>query len=350
MLKKLLSSLAVPLTFVLGSCGADFTSVKEFGDTRVKVQQASNDFADDIYKSCLRRTRFVNLSASNGVEIQNRRRESCETTEKKDSEDFKKAVTILISYMKALSAIAGGEGLSLNESIDNLGNSIKELSINGQGLDANAVDGGTKILKVLFDLVTRKIREDALQKAIVCTNEPIHQYITGNGAPATKDGVDIYQPATGGLMLLVNEGYIKGTLRIEKEAIITYYIPYFAFLEKLGNEREITNENYRQIVDRITVGESLSADYNQAMNTVSDKVKAANSFNKILLMTAQTHNQLRKEFEDGLDTNEITDLCQFNKEVSFQDIDPQQMQRIHQILKEYVTAVKPLFEEVDQAF
>ena len=343
---RIFVGLAVFMTFFLGSCGENFTSVREFGDTREKVKESSNDFADDIYQSCLRRIRFVNLSADNGVDIQNARRRDCERIEKVDSQQFKKAMTTLINYMEALSSIAGGEKLSLDESIDNLGSSIKELSVNGQKLDAPAVDGGIKILKVLFDLVTKKIRQDALRKAIVCSNEPIHQYITGRGVPVKQND----EKATGGLIFLVEQGYIKGTLKIEQEAIITYYTPFFTFLNNLGRDREITNENYRQIVDRITVGESLSADYNQHMNIVSDKTKAAISFNKILMMTANTHNQLSQEYAEGLDAKKISNLCQFNQQVSLQEVDPQKMQRIRKILQDYMTAVKPLLEEVQQAF
>lgn len=366
-IKKLLPSLGLPLTLLLGSCGADFTSVKKFGDTRTEVKQASDNFADDIYESCLRRIRYVNLSGDDGIEIQNDRREGCETNEKKNSQDFKKAMTVLISYMENLSAIAGGEGLSLDESIDNLGTSIKELSIDGQKLDAGAVDdGGIPVLKVLGDIVTKKIREDALQKAIVCANEPLHKYITGNGVPMTdKDGMDMYKPHTGGLMLLVTQGYterkeispsgkeeIKGTLAIEKAAIETYYTPYFSALGKLGRDKVTTNENYSQVVDRIVVTESLSDDYNQAMKTVSDKMKAASSFNKILLNTAKTHNQLSKEFGKGLSESDIANLCinYKNTEISFQEIDPEQMQRIQKILQEYLTAIEPLLEEVNEAF
>jgi hypothetical protein len=351
--RKSLISIAIPIAVLLGSCGANFQSVENFSKSRERVQQASDDFAKDIYQSCLRRTRYVKLVPDNGIPTRNARQESCETTERPDSDNFQNAVSILIDYMNALGAIASGKDLSLDNSIDNLGQSIKDLSISGQKLDANAVDGGSQILKVLFDLVTKKIREDALQKAIVCTNEPIHQYVTGNSVPATdRNGVDLYQPATGGLIFLVEDSYLSkgGTLGIEANAINTYYESYFAALNKLGTDREINQSNYQQVVDRITVGESLTADYNQAMEIVAEKEQAARAYNQILFRTVRTHNQLRKEFEEGLNPQDIKRLCQFDSKVSFKKIDEQKMKRIQKILNEYVASVNPLVEQVDRAF
>jgi predicted DNA-binding protein YlxM (UPF0122 family) len=351
--RKSLISIAIPIAVLLGSCGANFQSVENFSKSRERVQQASNDIAEDIYQSCLRRTRYVKLVPDNGISTRNARRESCETTERPDSKNFKKAVSVLIDYMDALGAIASGKGLSLDNSIDNLGQSIKDLSISGKKLDANAVDGGSQILKVLFDLVTKKIREEALQKAIVCTNEPIHKYVTGNSVPAIdKNGVDLYQPATGGFIFLVEDSYLSegGTLTIEKNAINTYYEPDFAALNKLGTDREINQSNYQQVVDRITVGESLTADYNKAMEIVAEKEQAARAYNQILFSTVRTHNQLRKEFEEGLKPQDIVQRCQFDAKVSFEKVDERKMKRIQKILDEYVTAVKPLVEQVDRAF
>lgn len=345
--------MVIPLTLFLGSCGADFASVKKFGDTRETVKKYSDEFAEDIYQSCLRRARFVNLVPPNGIDTQKKILESCETVAKLDSKKFKKAVSVLIDYMAALSYIAGGEGLSLDDSIDNLESTIKTLSINGKSLDANAVDGGSKILKVLFALLTKKMREDALQKAIVCTNEPIHQYITGNSVPETdKDGIAQYKPATGGLIFLVEEGYINGTLRIEEEAIYTYYQPYFTFLNELGNERNAIDKNsyYGQIINRIKVGETLTLDYNKAIDKVSEQRKAAITFSEFLLTTVKTHNKLRKEFEEGLALKEINELCQFNQKISFKEIEPKKLKRIQKILNEYVTSIKPLVEQVVRDF
>ena len=349
--RKIVFSLAASLTMLLGSCGTDFTSVKNFGDNAEKVKAASDSFADDIYQSCLRRTRFISLIPDNGISTQSKRRESCADVELPDSQRFKEAVMVLVNYMTALSLIAGGEGLSLDSSIDNLGSSIKDVSVRGKSLDASAVDGGNKILKVLFALITKQIRQDALQKAIVCSNQPIHQYITGNDVPATgKDGVAQNKPVIGGLIFLIEEGYNQGTLGIEEESIKLYYEPYFAFLNRLGNDRNITQEKYQQILAGITVGQSLTSDYNKAIDTVSEKRTAARAFSKILLITAQTHNQLRKEFEEGLDAREINNLCKFDQEVTFKKIDEKKLTRIQKILKEYLTSVKPLFEQFDRTF
>ncbi|KAB8318700.1 hypothetical protein SD81_014805 [Tolypothrix campylonemoides VB511288] len=349
---KSLISIAIPIAVLLGSCRANFQSVKNFSNSRERVQQASNDFAKDIYQSCLRRTRYVQLVSDNGISIRDNRRDSCETTERPDSDNFKNAVSLLIDYMDALGAIASGKDLSLDNSIDNLGQSIKNLSISGKKLDANAVEGGNKILKVLFDLVTNKIREDALQKAIVCTNDPIHKYVTGNSVPATnKNGVDLYQPAIGGLIFLVEDSYLSkgGTLGIETEAINNYYEPYFVVLNKLDTG-ESNQSNYQQVAAQITVGESLTEDYNKALEIVAEKKQAARAYNQILFSTVRSHNQLRKEFEEGLSSNKIERLCRFDAKVSFKKIDEQKMKRIQKILNEYVTSVKPLVEQVERAF
>ncbi|MEI1374768.1 hypothetical protein PQG02_25765 [Nostoc sp. UHCC 0926] len=349
--RKSLISIVIPIAVLLGSCGANFQSVENFSKSREIVGRASNDFAEDIYQSCLRRIKYTPLVLDSGISDRNKRREGCERTERVDSDNFKTVVNILIDYMDALGAIASGKDLSLDNSIDNLGQSIKDLSISGNKLDADAVDGGSEILKVLFDLATKKIRKDALQKAIVCTNEPIHKYVTGNSVPTTdQNGVDLYKPAKGGLIFIVQNNYLNkgGTLGIEAEAINTYYEPYFSTLIKLGDERN--QSNYQQVVTQITVGEKLTEDYNKSMEIVSEKEQAARAYNKILFSTVKTHNQLRKEFEEGLKPQDISRLCQFNAKVSFKKIDEKKMKRIQTILNEYVISVKPLVEEVDRAF
>lgn len=351
--RKSLISIAIPIAVLLGSCGANFQSVENFSKSRERVQQASNNFAEDIYQSCLRRTRYVKLVPDNGISARNARRESCETTERLDADNFKNAISILIDYIDALGAIASGKNLSLDNSVDNLGQSIKDLSISGKKLDANAVDGGGQILKELFDLVTKKIRGDALQKAIVCTNEPIHKYVTGNSVPATdQNGVTLYKPATGGLIFLVKDSYLSkgGTLGIEEAAIDTYYEPYFAALNKLGTDGVINQSNYQQVVDRITVGESLTLEYNQAKEIVAEKRQAARAYSQILFNTVKTHNQLTKEFKEGLNPLNVKQLCQLNAKVSFQKIDRKKMKRIQKILNEYVASVKPLVEQVTRTF
>ncbi|MEH2242918.1 hypothetical protein [Nostoc sp.] len=352
---KSLISIVIPIGVLLGSCGANFQSVKDFSKSREIVKQASNDFAEDIYQSCLRRTKYIDLVSENGIDIRKKRRESCETTERLDSNNFKTTVSILIDYMDALGAIASGKDLSLDNSIDNLDQSIKDLSISGK-LDANAVDGGSQILKVLSDLVTKKIREDALQKAIVCTNEPIHKYVTGNSVPATdQNGVDLYQPAKGGLIFIVEHTYLgkNGTLDLEAQAIDLYYKSDFTTLNNLGKDPKINPSNYQQyqqLVDLIAVGHSLTADYNNNMEIVADKEQAAKAYNKILLSTVKTHNQLRKEFEEGLKFQDINRLCQCNAKVSLKKIDEKKIKRIQKILNEYLISVKPLIEEVNRAF
>ncbi|MDF5735922.1 MULTISPECIES: hypothetical protein [unclassified Nostoc] len=353
---KSLISVVIPIAVLLGSCGANFQSVENFSKSRKEVEQASNDFAEDIYQSCLRRTRYIDLVPDDGISIRNARRESCDTIEQLDSDNFKKVVSILIDYMGALGAIASGKDLSLDNSIDNLGQSIKILSIRGKKLDANAVDGGSQILKVLFDLVTKKTRKDTLQKAIVCTNEPLHKYVTGNSVPATdQDGVDLYQPATGGLIFLVEHTYLgkNGTLDLEAQAIDLYYKSDFTILNNLGTDPKINPSNYQQyqqLVDRIAVGHSLTADYNNNMEIVAEKGQAAKAYNEILLSTVRTHNQLTKEFQEGLKSQDINRLCQFQAKVSFKKIDAKKMKRIQTILNEYVISVKPLIEKVDRAF
>ncbi|MFN6530215.1 hypothetical protein [Nostoc sp. ChiSLP03a] len=348
--KKSLISIVIPAAVLLASCGANFQSVENFSKTRKIVEQASNDFAEDIYQSCLRRTRYVNLVANNGISTRNTLRESCETTERPDSEKFKSAVSILINYMEALGAIASGKDLSLDNSIENLGQSIKDFSIRGEKPNANVVEGGSQILKVLSDLVTKKIRGNALQKAIVCTNEPIHKYVTGNSVPATdQNGFDLYEPATGGLTFIVEDNYIKGTLRIEADAINNYYEDYFLILNKLDAPK-INQSNYQLFVDQITVGDRLTADYNKSLEIVAEKEQAARAYNQILLNTVGTHNKLRKEFEEGVKPQDIERLCQVNAKVSFKKIDDEKMKRIQKILNEYVASVKPLVEQVDRAF
>ncbi|MEH1862114.1 MAG: hypothetical protein V7L21_29850 [Nostoc sp.] len=350
--RKSLISVVIPIAVLLGSCGANFKSVEDFSKSKEIVQQASNDFAEDIYQSCLRRTRYIKLVPDNGIPYRNERRESCETTERVDSDNFKIGVSILIDYMDALGAIASGKNLSLDKSIDDLGESLKNLSINSNKLDSDAVDGGSQILKFLSDLATKKNREDALQKAIVCTNEPIHKYITGNSVPATDENeVDLYKPAKGGLIFLVNNNYLskEGTLGIEANAIDTYYKSYFLTLNELGKDK-INPSNYQQFVERITVGEKLTEDYNQAMKIVSEKEQAGRAYNQILVITVKAHNRLSKEFAEGLKPKDINQLCQFNAKVSFKKIDEKKMKRIQRILNEYVISVKPLVEEVDRAF
>lgn len=362
--------LVLPFTFLLSSCGEKFKSINDFVDNhKDNLQKTSSAFADDIYQSCLRRINYIALTSpgaigKNGIRAQTIA--DCDFTNRPAVTKVKAANSILLNYIAKLGEVASGKTVSdgetvnfasFGENINLLGEAIKDLNIptsSGQFFQfpAPIVDAGTSILQVIANVFTGEERKRSLKKAILCSDNPLHIYITGNSTPKTSEEEKKPPKLNGGLIGMVQEGYINGVLETEKLQINIYYQTYFD---------QLRATNGAQVVGNLIA----EKDYNQAMNIVRERGFAAQNYIAILQATADAHHQLQKEFlgtgKERITEAELSQLCQSvvdGKKASlsqdFQlkklDLSEQQLRNTQKIVSKYVHTVEPLIKKIDKVF
>lgn len=364
------SFLVLSFTFLSSSCGAKFKSVNDFVDNyKDNIQKTSSAFADDIYQSCLRRINYIALTSPGAIEPNGIRAQTiaaCDSTNKPAETKVKAANSILLNYISKLGEVASGKTVSngetvnfasFGENINLLREAIKDLNIptsSGQFFQFSApiVDAGSSILQVIANVFTGEERKRALKKAILCSDNPLHIYITGNPTPKTPEEEKKPPKLNGGLIAMVQEGYINGVLEAEKLQINSYYRTYFDALR---------SANGAQIFGNLTA----EKDYNQAMNIVRKRGLAAQSYISILQATADAHHQLQMEFlgtgKERITEAELSQLCQsvvngkkasFSQNFQFKklDLSEQQLRNTQKIVSKYVHTVEPLIKKFDKGF
>lgn len=332
----------IPLTILLNSCGgSDFTSVENFAKNETKIQNDSNGLAQDIYDSCLRRTNYIILTTSEGISTRENTLQDCMKYNKPNVQKLKDANDVLIKYMTALSQVASGQTVSFAQNITNLQTALTSLKVGNFQLSSPVVQAGTNIVQIIVNALSKEKRGRALKKAILCSNDSLQTYITGNSTFNEKI------PPSGGLIELVTDGYINGIMKIEKAQINSYYGTYF------GEIQASTDPS-------ISTALEVQKDYNEAMETVQTKVDTAQDYITVLETTAKTHNDLRNDFsgtgKNAITPAEVKELCQSvfagkqsslekSKQATKLDISEYQMKKAEKILSDYSQKIKNLHKK-----
>ncbi|WP_414584739.1 hypothetical protein [Scytonema sp. PCC 10023] len=335
----------VPITILLNSCGSDFKSVENFvNEHQTNIKNYSDTLAQDIYESCLRRTHYIILTTLEGPDIREDTLEGCNTDNKPNVSRVKDANDLLLQYMKRLGQVASGRTVSFNENIDNLQTALVNLKVGTFVFPKPTVEAGTSIFRILVNTFSKEKRGRGLKKAILCGNESLQAYITGNPT------FDEKQPPSEGLIKLAQDGYIEGILEIEKSQINSYYKTYFS---------NIRQSNGLPISTALEV----EKDYNKAMEIVQEKNDNAQNYISVLQATAQAHNQLKNEFlgkgENAIGQEEVKELCQSvfagresdlekSKQNTKLDINEQQMRKAQEILSHYSQKLKILQNDLEK--
>lgn len=277
------------LTYVVGGvlsctalgCGSSLSlqEAQKFGAMASRFEENTNKLADDIYNSCVRRTRYYQLDTSDGNDARNRALTDCEELNKPASDKARDANKIVVDYIKAIGGLASDEVIAFDDELDKLTESLNNFSIpiprdsqraagedTTRPLSSDEFNSGLSIARFIFRWATNDFREGTLREAITCTEQPFQIY-------------------TSGLEATFRQGYIEGILEQELFRVNSYYDAYAALLRAANG----TDIEFRQLE-----GESFSA-----VETVLQRRNAAFSYISIIDDTAEAHSKLAKLFLDG---------------------------------------------------
>lgn len=288
--------LFIPVTIILNSCGRDFKSVENFvKNHQVAIKNSSDLLAQDIYESCLRRGNYIILTARNGIETRENTLQGCNSENKPNGNRVKIANSVLLNYMTGLGQVASGKTVSFDENISDLQTALINLKVGSFSLPKNSIKAGTNVFQIFVNALSKEKRGRSLKKAILCADDSLQSYITGNST--FKDN----QQQNGGLINIAQDGYIDGILEIEKTQINGYYETYFSTLRSSSESQ-------------IAVALEVEKDYKEAMKIVKEKKDNAQNYIDILQTTAKAHSRLKDVFQgtgkDAISTEEIKQLCQ----------------------------------------
>ncbi|KAB8320365.1 hypothetical protein SD81_001800 [Tolypothrix campylonemoides VB511288] len=330
--------LFIPVTILLNGCGRDFKSVEDFvKNHQVAIKNSSELLAQDIYDSCLRRVNYIILTTSSGIETRENTLKRCNSENKPNISRVKNANSLLLNYMAQLGQVASGKTVSFDDNISDLQTALTNLNSGGFIPEAT-VQAGTNLFQIFVNALSKEKRGRALKKAILCADDSLQTYITGNST--FKDN----QQQNNGGLINIAQIYTNTILEVEKRGINSYYETYLAPLEKFTDSQ-------------ISVALEVQKDYNEAMKIVQDKKDNAQNYIEILQATATAHSRLKDAFQgtgkDTISTEEKKQLCQSvlagtendletNNQSSKLDLTETEMKKAQEILSEYSQIVKSL--------
>lgn len=236
----------VPFALLLNSCGRDFPSVQKLGKMTTTLEVSSSKLADDIYNSCITRTKYISFltapGSSGSFPLREGEEKKCDESNRPAVKNVKDANTVLIQYLKTLGKMASGDTGSFDKNFDELGESLKKLQVpqaNSKAfiLDSSDVNAGISIAKFITNAFTREFRREKLKQAILCTDKDIQTYI-GSATSGVKDSV-AKKPTSGGLIALTQEAYANGILTAEEQEIRNYFTNYIGGLTPVSQEHTL---------------------------------------------------------------------------------------------------------------
>lgn len=305
--RKSAFSMFIPLMLLLGGCGSrmDLQAASNLAKLGNQANTAFEKIASDLYYSCLRQARYIPLKSSNQAGINKQREDAekqCENEPKQASIALNDANLAVVEYLEALGNLAANDLTNYNSELDSLGDSLKQLQLN-----ADEIDAGTAISKFLFRIATERYRRNQLKNTVVNTDSYLTTYI-------------------GGLSGAINSGYTNGTLSTEKLSVDNYYRTY------IGN---IINSNSASTVEGIdtalrnTAVTNLDSQWQVAKETILQKQQLAQGYVGILKQIATDHNKIKSMYVEGKTPS---------------------TSQINTMVKSYVKELEPLVEKSNKLF
>ena len=344
----------VPFALLLNSCGRDFPSVQKLGKMTTELEQLSSGIANDIYNSCITRTKYISfLSTSKLSEIspdpfllREQQQKDCDDNNKPTAISVKAANTLVINYIQSLGKLATGDTVSFDKNLNSLADSLKNLKGKGFSVNGSDVDAGISIGRFLLNATTREFRREKIKQAVLCIDKDIQTYIGQVSTPSGKESVS-NQPETGGLIALTQKAYIDGILKIEEEQIKTYFSDYIVAMPP----------PQAHALDFL----KLDEDYNKAIDSLRNRREGAQNYIEILTQIAQMHAELKENFQgkgkDRLSDAQLQDYCQniytekaekVAKEKAV--ISNDEIQRVGNIVSEHTKNIDTLIQNMDKSF
>ncbi len=321
-------------SFLISSCGSNsaIKSAQRFGSLAAQFQDNTNKLANDIYDSCVRRVRYIQVDVNN--QERNDALKNCEDLNKPAAARARDANKLVTYYMEAIGKLASDDIVSFDDELDRIQDSLNGLSIptkNGNSitLPNNAVNTGTSIAKFIFGWAVNKSREGTLREAITCTNMPLQTY-------------------TDGLELTFQGGYTNGVLEQELSRINSYYDYYATILRA----EEGSDKDFRAI---------QSESFN-AIEPVLQRRNAALTYIAIIDRTSNAHAELAKLFlgdedppsessctkylSDNLSDSDLESL-ENQQKLNF-DFTLRELSQMKQIAINYQREVEPLLIKMEE--
>ncbi len=314
--------LVVPVVLLISGCRANLEAVEKFGLTSSQIKAAATEMADDIYQSCMR-IFWYNLPRDPKFDFVSERQNCDRFGEAR--ERVSRANFVLVEYVESLGRLASKNTVSFDSNLNALKDSIKVLSQNSLipiQLNQEQFQAGSSIIDSLVGIFTDNFRRENIRQIIVCTDRPIQKYIPG-------------------LNLIAQEGYIKGSLEKERLIVDSIFRDFLPDLIDNPGERAKRAEEYNQTIDALEM-----------------RKKAAQAYTELLKATAVTHAQLKTQFARSTDEAEINSYCQgyFSKtsSVAATDqafrLDAKKIKKVNGILAQYYKTAKPLVEQMEEGF
>ncbi|BAZ22107.1 hypothetical protein NIES4073_29880 [Kalymmatonema gypsitolerans NIES-4073] len=347
----------VPFALLLNSCGRDFPSVQKIGKMADALEESSSKLADDIYNSCITRTKYISFltapGSSGSFPLREQEEKKCDDFNRPAVKNVKDANSVLVKYLKTLGKMASDDTVSFDKNFNYLGESLKKLQVpqaNGKpfSFDTSDVNAGISITKFITNALTMKFRQEKLKQAILCTDKDIQTYI-GSATSSVKD-LASNQPTTGGLRALTEQAYVNGILIAEEQEVRNYFTNYIGGLTPVSQDHPL---------DFI----KLEEDYNKAMDSIRTRKDVAGNYVAILQQIAAMHSNVKTEFqgkgEKQLSDAQLQDYCQRldtakadkaatkEKAITYEQ---EEIKNVGKIVSEYEKSLEPLIEKMNKGF
>ena len=261
---------------LLTGCGDSAQGVKlakEFGQTADEFKEKTDKLANDIYASCLRRARYIDLVAAPGRdadEVRLKSLQSCELFNKPTAARAVVANTVVIDYIRAVGHIAGAKNVSFQSELETVRKSLINLGQTGLpfALSEQVVNQGIRIANAVFEWAAKSYRNVELSKAVICTKEPLTAYTTG-------------------LAQAYDRGYINGILDNEEETVRRYY-------NGLATSQTASFRNSTKVMV-VRDYEALNSNSYDSLMAVRNNRAAAARYIKVLSLTAKANAEIADE-------------------------------------------------------
>lgn len=263
------------ISFLTG-CGNSSQGIKlaqEFGQTADDFKEKTDKLANDIYTSCLRRVRYIDLVAApdrSADDVRLKALQSCELFNKPTAAKAVVANTVVIDYIKAVGHLAGDKNVSFQSEFESVRTSLLNLGQTNLPfvLPEQAVNQGIRIANAVFEWAAKNYRGVELSKAVICTKEPLKAY-------------------TSGLAQAYDQGYINGILNNEEETVRRYY-------NGIASSQTASFRNSKTVI-QVRDYEALNSNSYDSLMAVRSNRAAAARYIKVLSLTAEANAEIAEE-------------------------------------------------------
>jgi hypothetical protein len=325
---------------LVASCGK-LKQAEELGRLSQNLSDSFSSLSDDIYLSCLRKSKYNSGRFPDIIAVREKNDNSCDKEFRPVSEEVKDANVVLIGYMGAIGTLATNQPGFFRPNIDRLQASLSSVNdhlpaLKIPSVNPNAITSGFNVLNVLADIFTYRFRYSNTKTAVVCTDKDIQEYV-----PYLK--------------YIVEQGYIP-LIESEKQVVNSY------FTDLTPSPKATSNLSDRES------SYNLTENYNNTVDQIIKRKIAATSYIQILEKTASTHAAIANEFLGNTPKNseKIINKCQkffkggkyltSSSKSSTSDLpiksslSNKQTKRLETILSQYYMSVSNLNENISEAY